>query len=543
MSVRLQLELGEHLDAVADRLADWARGDMLRRMWDRDHTVWSPTPLPELTDRLGWLDLPDRLLGLIPSLESFGAELKAADIAHVVVLGMGGSSLAPEVYFETLGAAEGHPDLRVLDSTHPAAVVATAEAVDLKRTLFVVASKSGTTIEPLSFMEYFWKRMSDVTARPGSHFVATTDPASKLEALAAERGFRRVFRAPPDVGGRYSALTEFGMVPAAAIGADLRAMQAAAAAEQARHSPAATIASAPGCRLGAALGELALEGRDKVTFLTSPDLAALPAWIEQLIAESTGKNGTGIVPIAGEPLTAGTTYGTDRFFVVIRSADAEPIDEAPIAHHPRATMTLDATTDITGAMYIFEVATALAGAVLGIQPFDQPDVQLAKQLAHNAMSGSLDTSAVVEHDAMAEDLGRHVADWLDGAQPGEYIGIQAFIAPTDEARRLLGKARTALRDATGLATTLDFGPRFLHSSGQLHKGGPNSGLFLEIIDHPTPQVVVPTTDYDFGKLITAQAIGDHLALRQRDRRVLLVCLGDDTTVALQRLTQLLAETG
>ncbi len=540
MSLRLQLHLNDYVDVVGRRLASWGGDDILARLWARDHTLWSPQPVPELADRLGWLELPDRLERIIPDLEAFGNELIADGIAHVVVLGMGGSSLAPEVFSAVFGSGPGAPELRVLDSTHPAAVLSTAEAIDIGRTVFIVASKSGTTIEPLSFMEYFWSRVAELGGDPGSHFVATTDPGSNLETLARQRGFRHIFSAPPDVGGRYSALTEFGMVPAAAIGADLEALRAAALAARNNSGATAMVARSDGCRLGAAIGELARAGRDKVTFLTSPDFAALPAWIEQLIAESTGKNGTGVIPIGGETPGSAAAYGPDRFFVVIETAGGPPVDIAAISEHPRAVLSCDAATDIAGVMYTFEVATALAGSVLGIQPFDQPDVQLAKELARDAMAGRLDLSDVIEIDAMAPDLADHLATWLNSAVPGDYVGIHAFIEPTAAARDVLDSARRAVRDARGLATTLDFGPRFLHSTGQLHKGGPDSGLFLEIIDHPTPAVPVPTTDYDFAKLVTAQSLGDHLALRQRGRRVLLVCLGESGMEALHRVTAAVA---
>lgn len=540
MSVRLQLELGQYTEAVGERLAQWGSADILARMWAKDHTIWSPYPVPELTDRLGWLELPQRLAGLVGELRAFGDELAAEGTAHVVVLGMGGSSLAPEVFARTFGCAPTGPDLQVLDSTHPGAVVTLAANIDISRTVFIVASKSGTTIEPLSFMEYFWSRVSDITDTPGRHFVATTDPGSKLEALAAERGFRQVFLAPPDVGGRYSALTEFGMVPAASIGVDLEALQASALEAQEANAPNAMIATSTGCRLGAAIGELALAGRDKITFVTSPDIAAFPAWIEQLIAESTGKNGKGVIPIGGEPLGPTEMYGPDRFFVFIQTGDSPGVPTESIAGHPHAVMTLSSAIDIGAAMYTFEVATALAGEVIGIQPFDQPDVQLAKVLARDAMAGTLDTSGVVEIDAMAPDLAEHISRWLETAGPGDYVGINAFIEPTAAAHEALAAARVAVRDGTQLATTLDFGPRFLHSTGQLHKGGPNTGLFLEIIDHAAPPVAVPTTDYDFAKLVTAQSLGDYIALSQRDRRVLLVGLGDGGIDALERIATTLA---
>lgn len=535
MSLRLQLDLHDYTEAVGARLAQWGSTDILGRMWAKDHTIWSAELVPELVDRLGWLQLPERLSEVAGEIKALGDELASERIAHVVVLGMGGSSLAPEVFAGTFGSAPGFPELAVLDSTHPGAVLALENSIDISRTVFIVASKSGTTIEPLSFMEYFWSRVAEITEDPGRHFVATTDPGSELERIAGERGFRRVFLAPPDVGGRYSALTEFGMVPAAAIGIDLAALQASALWAQENSAADAIIATSAGCRLGAAIGELALAGRDKITFLTSADLDALPAWIEQLIAESTGKLDKGVVPIGGEPLGSSEVYGPDRFFVVIQTEGSAPVPTAAIAGHPTAVMTLGSDMDIAAAMYVFEVATALAGAVIGIQPFDQPDVQLAKVLARDAMAGTLDTSAVVELDAMAPDLADAVAQWLAAAGSGDYVGINAFIEPTAQARRILAAARVAVRNGTGRATTLDFGPRFLHSTGQLHKGGPNTGLFLEVIDNASPPLAVPTTDYDFARLITAQSLGDHIALSQRGRRVLLVNLGDKGLEALEQV--------
>jgi len=541
MSLELQLEPGEYAPAIAARLAAWGEDDVLARVWAKDHTVWSAEPVAELTDRLGWLDLPDRLADLIPDLELFRDELVSAGISDVVVLGMGGSSLAPDVFTKTFGSAAGAPRLRVLDSTHPDAVLALGADLDMASTVFIVASKSGTTVEPLSFMEYFWDRVRAVTQQPGRHFVATTDPGSRLEEQAAERSFRQVFLAPPDVGGRYSAFTAFGMVPAAAIGADLPALQLAAAEQQRLNSAGEVVATAPACRMGAALGELAIAGRDKVTFITSDDLAALPAWIEQLIAESTGKSGRGIIPIGGEPLGPAGSYGADRFFVMMRTARSARIDTSPLAGHPVATITLDSTADISGVMYLMEMATALAGAAIGIQPFDQPDVQLSKELARDAIAGKLDLSQVDELDVDDGGLGETMRQWLESSSPGDYVGIHAFLAPTEEAASILQEARIAIRDATGLATTLDFGPRFLHSTGQLHKGGPNTGLFVEIVDHPARAVPVPTTDYDFAKLVTAQALGDHLALRRRDRRMLLVCLGEGGYDGLRRVASTLVE--
>ncbi len=538
MSVHISYEGIGSSGEVAGRLQGWDDAEFAARLWAKDPTLWSAEPQPELIDRLGWLGLAARLTDHLEQLEAFGAEVVAAGFRHVVVLGMGGSSLAPEVYQATFGNAPGHPELLVLDSTHPSSVAAVADSIDLDTTLFIVSSKSGTTLETLSFFRCFWDRVGAVTDTPGDHFVAVTDPGSTLAELAAERGFRHTFLAPPDVGGRYSALTEFGVVPAAAIGTDLAALQTAAAEATSQSAPGVTASESAGLRLGATLGELTLAGRDKVTFVTADGLAAFPAWIEQLIAESTGKDQTGIIPVGGEPVAAASAYGSDRTFVILEFA-ADPLDDTAAAlsaaDHPVIRVRLDSTADLVGAMFLFEVAVAAAGAVLGIHPFNQPDVQLAKELARRAMDGDLDTADVIEHDALEPDLEDTIRAWLAGIGPGEYVGIHAYLAPTPETAATLQEARLAIRDARHVATTLDFGPRFLHSTGQLHKGGPNTGRFLQVIDHPAPMVPVPETNYDFGKLVGAQALGDHQALRGRDRSVLLVCLGDSGATGLTAL--------
>jgi len=534
MSVDLDFSLGSHQAAVKARLDAWSGDGFARRLWNRDPTLWRPEGTPEITNRLGWLDLPETMTAEINRLRSFSAELVAERVRHVVVLGMGGSSLAPEVYQATLGNAPGHPELLVLDSTHPAAVEAITTITDPLRTVFVVASKSGGTLETLSFFRYFWARTAAATDAPGSRFVAVTDPGTSLAALAEARSFRHTFLATPDVGGRYSALTMFGLVPAAAIGADVAALLEAAWEAAGTCGPEVDPAQSPGLRLGAALGELALAGRDKVTLATSSELSAFPAWIEQLIAESTGKEGKGIVPIVGERLRDPAAYGNDRFFVHLTLGDPDPVrsDALATAGHPVARMALTEATDLAAAMFVFEVAVAAAGSVLGIQPFDQPDVQVAKDLAKKAMAGDLDTSNIVEIDAHGEELATAIRRWADSVQEDDYIGIQAFLAPDFTTQVKLEAARKTLGEALGVATTVGYGPRFLHSTGQLHKGGPNRGVFLQIVDRPQPHLDIPETDYDFGSLVTAQALGDNQALVSRSRRVLLVNVGDSVDAGL-----------
>ena len=480
------LELGPMQQAVDARLARWQQEDVARRIWARDHTVWSAVPVPELSDRLGWLSLPESMGPEAGEIREFAEEVRAAGMRHVVLLGMGGSSLAPEVFQATFGRREGYPELLVADSTHPGAVRDVDDRIDLARTLFVVSSKSGTTSETTSLQSHFWAR-AEALGPAGPRFVAITDPGTTLERLARARGFRRVFSAPPDVGGRYSALSAFGLVPAALVGVDVAAVleharwlaRAAAPGVDARHNPALA--------LGAALGELAAAGRDKLTFLVGSPFESLPAWLEQLIAESTGKNGKGIVPVADEPRLAPQAYGPDRAFVAIGRLG--PDDEAlaaavAAAGHPVIRIAAASPLDLGQEFFRWELAVAAAGAVLGIQPFDQPDVQLAKDMARRAMQGGLATRDVPEAHADAAAWPEVLGGWLAGARAGDYIAILAFLAPTAANARGLARLRAALGQRTGLPTTVGFGPRFLHSTGQLHKGGSEQRFVPAAGRHP-----------------------------------------------------------
>ncbi|MFH1330787.1 MAG: glucose-6-phosphate isomerase [Actinomycetota bacterium] len=537
------LSLGGHAAAaVAARLRLWDEDRTVARLGAGDHTLWAAEPAPEIEARLGWLTLPETMGAEVPALVAFAAEVAAAGITQVVLLGMGGSSLAPEVFARTFGRRAGYAGLIVLDSTHPGAVRAVDEQTDPAATLFVVSSKSGTTIEPLSFFHHCWGRVAAVLPEPGRHFAAITDPGTSLAALARERGFRRVFAAPPDVGGRFSALTHFGLVPAALIGAEVGALLAGASAmaEACRRSPAQN----PGFILGAVLGELAAAGRDKATFLVSPALAALPAWIEQLVAESTGKQGTGILPVAGEPAGPPEAYGDDRLFVYLAldgdadDAQAAAVDALEAAGHPVIRLRLDGLFSLGAEMYRFEVATAVAGSVLGIHPFDQPDVQLAKALASRAMAGEAKggpTPAIPAADPQALQAG--LGALLGQARPGDYLAVQAFVEPTPQAAAALQGLRLAVRDRLRLATTVGFGPRFLHSTGQFHKGGPGTGLFLQIVDDAAPDLPIAGAGYTFGRLITAQADGDHGALAAKGRRLLRVDLDGDPVGGLASLEE------
>lgn len=535
--------LGGLTNRVRDRLGAWDEQNYAVRIWDRDHTLWSPEPIPELANRLGWLRLP-YATDQAPAIKAFSEDVRSGT-ERVVLLGMGGSSLAPEVYANAFGSAPGHPSLTVLDSTHPEAVRAVSGSLDPARTLFLVASKSGGTIETLSLFRYFWGLVSILDDRPGDRFVALTDPGSGLEALAGERRFRRVFTAPPDVGGRYSALTPFGLVPAALIGMDIECLLAKAAILADECGPDRPVAANPGLRLGAVMGESALAGRDKLTYICSPAVAGFGAWIEQLVAESTGKNGTGIVPVADEPPGDPASYGQDRLFVFMAlDGDQPPGWEAVQAGlrrrgHPMVHVTLRHLDELGAEMFRSEMAVASAGSILGINPFDQPDVQVAKELARQAMSPEGLEGSVAEVSSESHGLADALGAWAAMIEPGDYIGLHAYLPMGGPATPVLESLVPLLRDRYRVAVTLGYGPRFLHSTGQLHKGGANQGVFLQLVDSPGPDIEVPEAGFGFGELIEGQAAGDYQALSGRDRRVLRIRLTGDPRSAAETVTRLL----
>jgi len=540
------LSLGEYVRPVDDRLAAWTRSGFTLGLWSKDHRIWSEQPQPEITDRLGWLTLPETMQDQLDEFETLANDVRADGTDHVVLLGMGGSSLAPEVYQRTFGNRDGYPELITLDSTHPGAVQAVRDRIDPATTLFVVASKSGNTIEPLSFFRYFWDEVSAVTDRPGDHFVAITDPGTSLVDLANEHGFRRVVEATPDVGGRYSALTAFGLVPAALIGVDIHRLTDRAGRMAEATAVCVPETDSPALHLGAALGELALDGVDKATFIVSRSLRAFPSWLEQLVAESTGKDDTGILPVADEPVGSPDVYGDDRFFIYLSyEGDADDdqaalVDALETSGCPIARIRLREKEDLGAEIFRAEVAAAAAGAVLGIHPFNQPDVQHAKELARRAMAGELEAGGVQEVDVDdGEALQGAVTQWLATVHPGDYVAIHAYLRPEESTTATLQGLRLDLRDRFRVATTFGYGPRFLHSTGQFHKGGPNSGVFLQLVDGTPDDVDVPDAGYSFGDLIAAQSLGDYQALSDRGRRVLRVNLGSDPARGLQILKAVL----
>lgn len=525
--------LGGVAAAVEERLAGWESDGFGRRLWAKDPTLWFPLERPEIRNRLGWLELPITSSAGLPRLRSAIGRLP--DYEQVVLLGMGGSSLAPEVFASTF--AQDGPGLTVLDSTHPDAVADVAASVNPERTVFVVSSKSGSTVETLSLFRLFWA----ATGGDGSRFVAITDPGSSLELLAREREFAEVFLAPPDVGGRYSALSAFGLVPAALVGVDVERLLAAAIEEAEAVGPEVTPSDSMALRHGAVLGEFGRAGVDKVTYVVSPSLAAFPDWLEQLVAESLGKDGAGLVPVAGEVVAEPDVYGRDRLFVHYDFAGDKGEDqraalaELERAGHPVIRFQIEDLYQLGAEMYRAEIAVAAAGSVLGVHPFDQPDVQLAKELAIRAMQGSPGSEPVTEW--FIDEIDR-----VEGgdARPGDYFALQAFLARTEATNNSLEVTRHVMRDRMKLATTVGYGPRFLHSTGQLHKGGPNSGVFLQIVDEPASDLPVPETDYTFGELIKAQSLGDAQALVGRGRRLMRVNLGMDTAGGLGKLAQFVA---
>jgi transaldolase / glucose-6-phosphate isomerase len=558
-----ELSLGDAAVAYDEAAARARTERWAERVWDRDPSLWSSNERVQaaIADRLGWLDAPAHFSGQLGPLEGFGEGVRDAGFTTAVVGGMGGSSLAPDVFHRTFGSADGWLDLRVLDSTDPQAVAAVVDELDPLATLWIVASKSGTTTEPLAFQADAWSRAERAlrahraprNEHAGELMIAITDPGRSVEAIPHHDQLREVFLNPPDIGGRYSALTYVGLVPASLIGLDLDPFLASAVA-MAGACRAPNPSANPGLSLGLAIGTLAKAGRDKLTFIADPSIESFGAWAEQLIAESTGKHGTGIVPIDREPLGDIAAYGDDRVFVRLSiagdaHASADTLaDAAAAAGHPVIRIAIADPIDLGAEAFRWEFATAIAGAVLGIDPFDQPNVEEAKDLTRKVLAAAesgeappppaaalvtdADDGLALHGDAalrltagdgtLVGELARHLAR----RKPNAYLALQAFIAPTAATDAALQRIRAMLRDATHCATTAGFGPRFLHSTGQLHKGGTPSGWFLQLTsDHPLDRPI-PGWPYTFGRLIDAQAEGDFAAIESHDLPILRVHLAD-----------------
>ena len=565
----LSASLGGLADRVSRAEAGAERDRVVPRLWARDHTLWRPDPA-EITNRLGWLGLPEAMAGEVDRLEAFAAGVRAEGITHAVVLGMGGSSLAPEVFGKVFGTTSpgAEPGDRagvrvgILDTTDPGAILAAAGTHPPAKTLFLVATKSGTTVEPLSLFRFFHGRAVEALGAQaaGRHFVAVTDPGSRLAELAREHRFREVFLADPNVGGRYAALTHFGLVPAALAGVDLRRLLERARREAQRCRMAE---GNPGARLGVILAEAARAGRDKVTLVISGPAAPFGDWAEQLLAESTGKDGRGIVPVVGEPVGLPDVYGGDRLFVYLRLAGDAPLDGAvgalEAAGHPVVRLDLDDLYDLGGQFFRWELATAVAAWRLGVHPFDQPDVEAAKVLAREMAAayqreGALsepepalrDRELTVYGDVRGSSAGAALRAFLGQGGPGAYVALHAYLQPCPGHDGPLRAFQAAVRDRTRLATTLGYGPRVLHSTGQLHKGGPAAGLFVQLTADDRQDAVIPDAPGEaihaltFGVLKRAQALGDAQALSQRGRRVLRVHLGPEPAAGLRRLREALS---
>ena len=565
MSVSMRRSLPQDLDEeVGATIRGWQDDDIGARIWARDPSVWTGSGEQ---DWLGWLDVAADQAAHASRFTDLVHDVRSAGFTDVVVLGMGGSSLCPDVLATTFPPQAGLPRLRVLDSTDPQQVKAIQDGVALATTLFFVSSKSGTTLEPNIFAAYFFERMSQIVGedRAGSHFIAITDPGSPLEDLARRQAYRGVFAGVTSIGGRYSALSDFGMVPGAAAGIDVAAMLASARAMARACSASTPAGDNPGLLLGAVIGTCANAGRDKLTFVTSPGVARLGAWLEQLLAESTGKQGRGVIPVDGEPAGTPDVYGTDRLFAYIRlTSDEDDEQDAKVSAleqvgHPVVRIELSERHELGGEFFRWEFATAAAGSLIGINPFDQPDVEDAKVLAREITDRYDETGALtsrtpfVEKDGLrlyADDANRaeliemagedadvpaYLGAHLSRAGAGDYVALLAYVEMTAAHEAALREIRALVRDARRVATCVGFGPRFQHSTGQAYKGGPNTGVFVQITCDDTVNLAVPGHRYTFGIVKEAEARSDLDVLAARGRRVLRLHLGTDVRAGLERL--------
>jgi transaldolase/glucose-6-phosphate isomerase len=543
----------------------WDSTRNTERLWKKDASLWTNT---DEAKWLGWLDIVDQQLANVSRFKSLAAEIREDGFTHMLLLGMGGSSLCPEVFSFTFGKQAGSPELLVLDSTDPVYIRSLRSRIDPARTLFCVSSKSGTTLEPNIYMQYFFDETKKAVGdRAGHHFIAITDPDSKLEGVSEKLGFRRLYHGVPSIGGRYSALSDFGLVPHAAMGLDTERLlgRAAAMVERCRSSDAAQN---PGVSLGLFLGTAAEQfKRDKVTLVCSHSIYDLGAWLEQLLAESTGKEGRGLIPVDREPLFPPEKYGKDRVFAYIKFAgDNDPDLESAItafeqAGEPVVRIVLNDLYDLGHAFFQWEIATAVAGSVLGINAFNQPDVEASKVVTRELTSafersGSLPSEEpILEQDGIklftdkanaevllkrGNKLGSVIREQVDRLKPGDYFGLLAYIPMFPEYESELQEMRKHIVESKQVATVLGFGPRFLHSTGQAYKGGPNSGVFLQITCDEKEDLPVPQQKYTFGIVKAAQARGDFQVLTDRHRRALRVHLGTDLANGLKRLNDLIS---
>lgn len=552
--------------AINLELERWHKENKMQRLWDHDATLWTNT---DESAWMGWLDIATLEEQEIPRINALAKELNEEGIKDLVLLGMGGSSLCPSMMSITFGKIEGYPHLYILDSTDPRQIRHLEAKIDLKKTFFIVSSKSGSTLEPNIFKDYFYAKLQKAHNKTevGNYFAAITDPGTKLEQIAIKDKFRAIFHGIPSIGGRYSALSNFGMMPSGLMGVDIAKFLKHAQEMQALCSPKALVADNPGLILGTILGVCALDNKNKVTLITSPGIHALGSWLEQLIAESTGKNGKGLIPIDEEPLGPPSVYGDDRVFVYVRldSAPNKAQDDAIKAligaNFVVVTLHLADKLHLGGELFRFEIATDVAGSIIGIDPFNQPDVEESKvltlQLAdkfertgeephttpflvENGISLFTDEANLRElNHALTGDanLLGYLKAHLSRVMPGDYVDLSAFVEMSEEHTNLLQASRLIIRDHKKVATCLGFGPRFLHSTGQDYKGGPNTGVFFQITTDYSQEedLAIPNHKYTFGFVIRAQAEADFVVLGQRNRRILRVHLGHDVARGLEHL--------
>jgi len=565
---RLTASLGKYSDAVSAAIKEADKGDVMRRIWRKDAKLWKEDEDHQkiIKNALGWLTVPDMMIGVEDDLVQFADRIRnVREFKHVMVCGMGGSSLCPEVLRQTFGKQEGYPELLVLDSTDPDAFSDIADQIDITHCLFIISSKSGTTTEPLVFYKYWYDQVGKRKENPGECFVAVTDPGTLMEKMATDDKFKRIFLNPADIGGRYSALSYFGMVPAALMGLDVKKLLDRA--ERVVHACASVVPAAenPGARLGAIMGECAKAGRDKLTISTDPKIASFGLWVEQLLAESTGKDGKGIVPVAGETLGSPSVYGDDRLFVHVSVEKIDSETEAKLkaleaAGHPVVYRTLTDLYDLGEEFFLWEIATAFAGWRLGINPFDQPNVQESKDATKELLETFTRDGKLPEQDVLATDgvltlyadektraelsgtsVGAAIKAHLARAGAGDYIAMLDYFEESPEHETTIQAIRAHLRDATRCATTTGYGPRFLHSTGQLHKGGSAAGVFMQLTAPDIKDLPIPGQPYTFSTLKQAQALGDFRSLSSRGRRAIRVDLGSDVPAGLKRLQELIGE--